>query len=239
MVCPIRQGTDVLRESLALTNCRYIPWDNGLPTTRKSVLVDGARIKVLIPLLDWTTSSVDPEILNVVWRTLHKCPYVDITFVYCPRGFRVGDYKAIKRIEKLFGASGQFRSISDRKLSRDDILTLYGRHDLTVWPSEQEGFGSVGLDSLSMGTPVMAYDVAPQSEFLRDGKNSVLVPCELKYNWLGVPWVLPNSPKFEEHLVALVDRPDLLGELRRFTRFGMAARRDKFVTGWSQVIGNS
>lgn len=236
VVCPSTQGTDLLREALDLKNCVHVPWDNGLPATRKSGPIDPSRVKVLFPFHGWQGGVTNPDILNVVWRALHKCPFVDVTVTYNPKSFNTTGFKAIRRIGHKFGPSGQFRALSDKDLARGDVLMLYARHDLVAWAAEQEGLAMVGLDALAMGTPVLAYDVAPQNEYLHDAKNAVLVPCDLQYNWLGVPWVKPDTEAFEEHLRGVLAEADRLGELRRFTRFGMATRRERFLSGWTQAF---
>jgi hypothetical protein len=236
VVSPVQQGVQALREFWSLKQARYIPWDNGLPITRKPRQIDPLRVKVLVPMHGWQAGSTSPAVLNVIWHVLHQCPFVDITLVYGAKSFNTSGFKAIRAIGKTFGASGQFRATSDSGITRDDLLMLYGRHDLTVWASEQEGLGCVGLDSLTMGTPVIAWDVAPQNEFLSDQKNSVLVPCQLKYNLIGVPWVTTDTNAFETRLIELLHDTDLLSDLRRFTRYGLAARRDKFSSGWKDAL---
>ena len=236
VICPVRQGVELLQENWGLKNCQYIPWDNGLPATRKSGRIDPVRIRVMFPLHGWQAGHTHPGIVHVVWRLLHKCPFVDATVLYCHRGFNAVWFKTIRAVERMFRESGQFRAIRDKGVRRDEILMMYGRHDLVAWAAENEGIGGVGLDSLSMGTPVVAYDVAPQNEFLYNRKNAVLVPCELRYNFLGVPWVLPDFDEFERSLVDLVSQPKMLEELRKFSRYGMALRREKFVTGWKLVL---
>lgn len=236
VVCPSGQGTALLRESLGLKNCAHIPWDNGLPATRKAGRIDPQRVKVLFPMHGWQGGVTSPDVLNVVWRTLHKCPFADATLLYNPKSFNTAAHKGIKRIARTFGASGQFRAVPERDLAPGDALAHYARHDLVAWAAEQEGLAMVGLDALAMGTPVLAYDVAPQNEFLHDGKNAVLVPCELKYNWLGAPWAQSDTEAFETHLTGLLEDDAALSALRRFTRYGMAARRERFAMGWAQAL---
>lgn len=236
VICPSKQGAALLQESWSLKNCRHVPWDNGLPVTRKAEQVDANRIKVTFPIHGWRSGSTHPDILSVIWRTLHRCPFVDATLLYGSKNFNTAGFKAVKSIEKTFKATAQFRAHQEKDLTRDDILMTYGRSDLIAWASEQEGLAQIGLDALAMGTPVLAYDVAPQNEFLHDRKNSILAPCELTYNWLGVPWVKPNAEEFESYLVSLVEQPKTLGELRRFTRYGMGARREQFTAGWKQAF---
>ncbi len=232
VVSPIKQGVPLLVEQWGLTTCRYVPWDNGLPATRKADAVDPGRTRVLVPL---HVGVVPGEILNVVWRLLRQCPFVDVVMLSDPRRFSTAIAKAVGRIQRTFEASGQFRVVNVRKTPGEE-LSHYGRSDLVVWASEFEGMATVGLDAVSMGTPVIAYDVAPQNEFLHDRKNAVLVPCDLEYNWLGVPTVKQNLEEFESHLVALVGQPKTLSDMRRFTRYGMATRREKFTAGWKKAM---
>ena len=55
------------------------------------------------------------------------------------------------------------------------IADLYNAADVFVFPSLKEGWGLVVLEAMASGVPVIASDIEPLTEFMEDGKNSLLV----------------------------------------------------------------
>jgi glycosyltransferase-like protein len=53
---------------------------------------------------------------------------------------------------------------------------LYGAGDVFVFPSLKEGWGLVVLEAMASGVPVIASDIEPLTEYLKDGENAVLIP---------------------------------------------------------------
>jgi glycosyltransferase-like protein len=56
------------------------------------------------------------------------------------------------------------------------LADLYNAADVFVFPSVKEGWGLVVLEALASGVPVIASDIEPMTEYLRDGVNSLLIP---------------------------------------------------------------
>lgn len=54
---------------------------------------------------------------------------------------------------------------------RQDIRDIIGCADVTVFPSKREGLGMAGLESLSMGIPVIASDNRGTREYMLHSKN--------------------------------------------------------------------
>ena len=61
-------------------------------------------------------------------------------------------------------------------LSRDDVLELFHAADGTVLSSGWENFPHSVVESLAVGTPVVATAVGGVAEVVRDGENGLLVP---------------------------------------------------------------
>lgn len=55
------------------------------------------------------------------------------------------------------------------------IADLYNAADVFVFPSLKEGWGLVALEAMASGVPVVASDIEPFTEFMENGKNSLLV----------------------------------------------------------------
>lgn len=81
-----------------------------------------------------------------------------------------GPDEAMLRAEAEGLANVSFEGFSDRL---GDYLHAL---DLFVYPSQYEGLGSVLLDAMHVGLPVIASNVGGIPEIVRDGDNGLLVP---------------------------------------------------------------
>lgn len=61
-------------------------------------------------------------------------------------------------------------------VSPDEVLARMSRAKVTIVPSRREAFGLVNIESLSVGTPVIASAVDGIREIIRDGEDGYLVP---------------------------------------------------------------
>jgi len=53
---------------------------------------------------------------------------------------------------------------------------LYEAGDVFVFPSLKEGWGLVVLEAMASGVPVIASNIEPLTEYLKDSENAVLIP---------------------------------------------------------------
>jgi glycosyltransferase involved in cell wall biosynthesis len=82
----------------------------------------------------------------------------------------------------------------------DDIslATLYSSADLTLVPSLQEALGNVTIESLSCGTPVVAFDIGGSKDIIDHKINGYLAkPYDPDDFANGIRWVLDN-PNYNE-----------------------------------------
>lgn len=78
----------------------------------------------------------------------------------------------------------------------DDIslVTLYNAVDVTVVPSLQENLSNVIMESLSCGTPVVAFNIGGNSDMIEHQRNGYLAkPYDTDDLAYGIDWVLNNS----------------------------------------------
>jgi hypothetical protein len=231
LICPYRCVTQaVYRKYLADVHPVYVPWDVPAPVSTKADVVESPWLKLLLPLHDSQSRRVDQAVFKLVDAVLQKDQFVRFTITQ-GSGWSPGARKEVRRLIKCH--PGRITVVKKPKLFQQ-IIT-YAGHDLTVWPAKFESLALVGLLSLSCGTPVIAWDIDPQSEYLVNGQNSILVPCELAENWLGVPEVIPNYEAFQAQLLQSVSDDDLLSKLRSNTRSGLADRKKEFRGGWKKL----
>ncbi len=63
-------------------------------------------------------------------------------------------------------------------MSHAEVLRKMASAAVAVLPSRSEAFGRVNLESMAVGTPVLASDVGGISEIVQDGINGFLIPPE-------------------------------------------------------------
>lgn len=89
----------------------------------------------------------------------------------------------------LFVGDGPRRSALERQARRlgiaeavsfvgyqSDVTTCYAAMDVFVLPSRHEGFGTVFMEAMAMGVPVVASRVFGSVDAVRDGVTGILVP---------------------------------------------------------------
>ena len=73
-------------------------------------------------------------------------------------------------------------------------------------------------------------------EIIKDGQNGLLAPCELQYNWLGVPTVQENQEAFTSLVMKAIRTPVLLDQLRQRTGEGHANQAVKVLSNCGGVV---
>lgn len=78
----------------------------------------------------------------------------------------------------------------------DDVslVTLYSAVDVTVVPSLQENLSNTIMESLSCGTPVVAFDIGGNNDMIDHKKNGYLAkPFDSQDLANGIEWILAND----------------------------------------------
>lgn len=146
------------------------------------------------------------QILSIAKRLAGKIP--DLTFVM------VGSGKDGKMLEQEASDlpnvvfSGQVDNVGDYLAAFDAFL----------YPSRHEGFGSILLDALTFGLPIVASAVGGIPELIDDGKNGFL--CELD-----------NPDTLSEAVLNLYRNPDLRDRISRANVKKAAAYSQDQMTG--------
>lgn len=63
------------------------------------------------------------------------------------------------------------------KVDGESLVYFYRRSDIFVFPSLHEGYGTVLLEAMSFGLPIVASDIAPINEVITDSVNGYLFPA--------------------------------------------------------------
>lgn len=76
----------------------------------------------------------------------------------------------------------------------EKMQSLYSSADVFVFPSIKEGWGLVVLEAMASGIPVIASNIEPMTEYLRDGENAVLIsPMDSGSLALGMLSIIKNE----------------------------------------------
>jgi glycosyltransferase involved in cell wall biosynthesis len=223
LICPSRNAQKLLQEKLELNNTVYVPWDPGIPITRRHHPVDSHHIGIYWPITGSQCFHQEPDAIRAVEAAMRHNEALYLTVSYASSM----PSSAVKELRQL-AADFDDRVELLKNLSWDKEQLLYGRHDLTIWPSLIEGIGLVGLSSIYMGSPVLAFDHPLVGEIIRDGRNGLLVPCNLNYNWLRVPYVVADYKAFGEKLSQVTGDPLRLVQLRESVTHGLLQRRETY-----------
>ncbi|MBN2474335.1 MAG: glycosyltransferase family 4 protein [Pirellulales bacterium] len=91
------------------------------------------------------------------------------------------------------------------RLSHEEVLDKMSSATATIVPSRFEAFGLVNIESMAVGTPVVASDTGGIGEIIRDGVDGFLVP--------------PDQPeKLAERLLRISSNAELARRLREQAR---------------------
>ena len=225
-------NAQTLKKDFDLKNVSTVEWDSLIPITRKEIGgVDMSKPKVLIPLHSSQGLRCDMEALFDVASGVSKlCPHAELSISYSPRCMA---WEVVKELRHFFKKNHQIKAITDSTTCVSSLL-LYGNHDLVIWPAEIEGFGLVGIESLYMGTPVIAYDIPPMSNIIIDGANGILVPCDKGGSSNGIVFAKPDATRFFNLAAETINHR--LEELNKHTKLGRKTRRNKFNASWKKII---
>ena len=87
-----------------------------------------------------------------------------------------GDYGYKCELKKLSEKLNVDKSVVfTGNISKEELIELYKRADIFVFPSKMEGFGIVLLEAMASGTLCIAYSIPSVRKIIKDNENGVLV----------------------------------------------------------------
>jgi len=209
---------------------RIAPWDVPIPFgTNSRIICD--KIDIFVPLYDSQAKRNQRLLFDALESIVETEERARFT-IASGTGWSLW---AIRRLRQLCKTHpDQF--ICVERPTAMQRLSLYNTSCLTCWAAHYESLALIGLTSLCMGVPVLAWDIPPQNEYLRHKRNSLLLPCDLESNWLGMPNAVGNYALLIEALLSLLQNPRTLWKMKQATKEGLAVRKQQFQQTWESVL---
>lgn len=142
----------------------------GIPGWRKNILFTGRieplkGIDTLLGALALLRERHPGELDNVCVTIIGGNPWADTLDEEMARLHGLREQLGLHELVTFAGSRDQ-----------DLLPYYYAAAEMVVMPSHYESFGMVALESMAMGTPVIASEVGGLAHLVRDGYNGYLVP---------------------------------------------------------------
>jgi D-inositol-3-phosphate glycosyltransferase len=123
------------------------------------------------------------------------------------------------RLQRMRAELGVTETVTFLGSKDQEVLPdYYAAAEMVVMPSHYESFGLVALESMAMGTPVVASEVGGLAFLIQDGVNGFHVPSR-------------DPESLAERIYTLLQDPPCRD------RLGRQARRDAQEYGWPIIVG--
>lgn len=213
-------------------NVTYIPFDVGLPATKKNKNVNGRQVKIFLPWFDRNARCANGQFLGLLGYLLERMPDAQLTVAITSCRFAPSVAKFFQTLGRK--TSGRVKIVRNVPLAKRPAM--YTAHDLTLFPAECDNYGFCALTSISCGTPVLSFALSPQIDFVYQDANGVLVKTRVDYDENGVPHAAPDYEKLVTALQALIAEPAHIDNLNRRVNYNLSTRRKSFELGWQTLL---
>jgi hypothetical protein len=223
---------DLFVDVYKMNHVSMLPFDAGIPFSRKHTPVNPRHIKLFLPWFDRNARCATSEFLGMLGYLLERMEEPRLTVAV--NSSRFGP--AVARFFTRLGARTDGRVTLVRNVPLFKRQHLYANADLTLWPGECDNYGLCGLTSLASGTPVLSLAAPPQTDYLWQDVNSALVKTKVEYDDNGVPHAIPDYARFVAALQMLVAEPHHINVLQKKVAYNLFSRKEAFEGGWRKLL---
>lgn len=213
-------------------NTVYVPYDAGLPFTRKDKSVNPKNVRVFLPWFDRNAKCANSDFLTATAHLIHMMPELHLTVAITSSRFS----PSVAKFFQTLGLKNNGRVRLVRNVAVSKRAAMYGDHDLTLFPAECDNYGFCGLTSINCGTPVLSFAVSPQVDYIFPNENGILVRTKSDYDENGVPHAVPAYDELIDMLQHLVAEPNHIDFFNRKVNYNLLPRRKAFELGWSKIL---
>lgn len=221
---------DLYKAIFRFKNVVLVPFDAGLPPFRKAENPK-EHIKIFLPWFDDNARCTQIEFLPELENLLHNFPQVSLTVAVSSSKFSSSVCKFLNTLNDKTG-----RLTLTRRVPVIERPALFMRHDLTLFPAECDNYGLCSLTSISCGTPVVAFGVSPQTDFVYPSSNGMLVKTKIDYDENGVPHANPNYSRYFSAVQELISDTKYIENMQTRITYNMSTRKKSFELGWRNLL---
>jgi hypothetical protein len=223
---------DLFVDVYRLNRVELIPFDAGLPITRKSQPLDFRHIRLFLPWFDRNARCATRIFIGALGYILERMEEPHLTVAVSSSRFGPAVARYFTRLGKRVGG----RVTLVRNVPLIKRFNLYTNADLTLWPAECDNYGYCALSSLAAGTPLLSLAVPPQTEFLYPDVNATLVKTKIDYDDNGVPHAVADYGRYAAALQELIADPRHISTMQKKVSYNLQARRDVFEASWRKLL---
>lgn len=223
---------ELYRDVYHVKSATFIPYDAGIPVTRKETRVNSKNVRVLLPWFDRNARCANSDFLNGLAYLFERMPDASLTVAISSSRFS----PAIAKFFQSLGHKTAGRVKLLRRVSLPKRAALYADHDLTLYPAECDNYGVCSLTSINCGTPVLSFALSPQTDFLYQDANGVLTKTKTDYDENGVPHAVPDYENLLEVLQHMIAEPWHIDNLNKRITYNLVTRRKLFEQGWQSIL---
>jgi glycosyltransferase involved in cell wall biosynthesis len=213
-------------------NVTLIPFDAGMPVVKKTKQVNERQVKIFLPWFDRNARCANSQFLNLLGYLLPKMPDARLTVAISSSRFAPGIAKFFQKLGQK--TNGRVKLVRNIPLNKRPAV--YTEHDLTIFPAECDNYGVCGLTSINCGTPVLAFNLSPQNDYIYPNTNGILVKTQIDFDDNGVPHAAPDYESLVTALQTLIAEPWHIDALNKQINYNLAARRKSFDLGWQTIL---
>ena len=225
------EARDLYQNVYKFKHVSLIPFDAGVPATKKEQWVDRKNIKILLPWFDRNARCAQSEFLSYLELIVTRMPEIHLSVGISSSKFAPAIAKFFQRLGTQTGRVKLYRNVKI-----NDRPAMYAAHDLTIFPAECDNFGYCNLTSIACGTPVVTFGVSPQTDFVYPDTNGVVVKTKIDYDEHGVPHANPDYEKYITVLQTLVAEPWHIDNMSKKVNYNLNSRRKSFELGWQSIL---
>lgn len=225
------ESRDLYQNVYKFRNTTLIPFDVGLPVTKKETMINHRKIKVFLPWFDRNARCTQADFLTHLEYLITRMPELHLSVAISSSKFSPSIAKFFNKLGRKTGRVTIHRNI---KLSARPAM--YAAHDLTIFPAECDNYGLCNLTSISCGTPVLTFAVAPQTDFVYPESNGVAVKTQVDYDENGVPHANPDYTRYANALQTLIAEPRHIDSMNKKVNYNLNSRRKSFEIGWQSIL---
>jgi hypothetical protein len=215
-----------------IKSAELVPFDTGLPISRKNTAINERKIKLFLPWFDRNAKCTGGQFISALRFLMEHMEEAYLTVAITPSQFSPGIAKFFLNMQKK--CPGRVQLL--RKTPYTKRPHLYAQSDLSLIPAECDNYGLCALTSITVGTPVLTTAISPQIDFLYADSNAALVLTKTDYDENGVIHALPDYEKFCYVLQELIAEPRLIQKMTQKTNYNLNTRRAAFEMRWTNIF---